>query len=271
MQNRGSMAKAALISLILHSLLIVLMVWSTEFSIARFISTREEVKLSGVVEVNLIYRPTETAMRRGQTRTELPPPQVRTETQAPQTAMPKPSPPRPVPQAKPATPQPKTPEASKPEAPKPPDLEDRRRDMRALIDRMRQEQGIIADRLPRDDNYPTIEDGEEGGRGTGGTAQIQARPSLLALQSAMRKHFELPVGNRLKETHPTALGYFRVRLVGVGNQFEIASLSLVESSGIAILDRSCELAIRQALSQEIFGPDVIADLTGKEEIIQCYP
>jgi outer membrane biosynthesis protein TonB len=272
------MAKAVLFSIVLHSLAILSMLWSTEFSIARFIEKREEIKLSGVVEVNLLYKPTETAMRKGTQSTELPPPQVRTRTEAAPNAMPKPLPPKPKPKPKAATPAPKAPpqktaaaKAAEAKEESAKQLEQRRQDMQALIAKMRQEQGMIAETAPREDNFPTTEDGEADARGTGGTAVRQSTPSQMALNSAMRKHFELPVGNRLKTEHPEALGYFRVRLVGVGNQFEIASLRLEKTSGFPILDRSCELAIRKSLEEEFFSSDVVADLTGKEEMIRCQP
>jgi len=262
------MAKAILLSLVFHGLVVAATIWSTHISFAVFLANREEIKLSGVVEVDLLYRPTETQMRRGATTTELPPPQVRTRTAAPQQAMPKPTPPRPTPPPK--TPPPKQAQTEKQEE-KPVEEDTRRQDMRALMAQMRQEQGMIAEQAPRERNFPTRDDGVEEGRGTGGTAQRQANPGQLALQTAMRKHFELPVGNRLKQTNPDALGFIRVRLVGVGNRFEIASLQVQQSSGFTILDRSCETAIRVALNEEYFSSDVISELTGKEELVKCQP
>ena len=245
------------------------MVWSTEFSIARFIENKDAIKLSGVVEVNLLYKPTETAMRKGRSSTELPPPQVKTRTPPP--------PAHAMPPAKPRSPQ-RVPPAKKPAPPQPEKKEDpkakldqRRQDMEALIAKMRQEQGLIAEREPREDNFPTNEKGEEQGRGTGGTAQLQADPAYLALQTAIRNYFEMPGRERFIRENPEAEVLFRVRLVATGNQFEIASLQLQRASGFQILDRSCELAIREALQKEVFSSDVLVQLTGKEEIFKCQP
>lgn len=263
------MGKAVAFSVLLHSLAIIAMVWSTEFSIARFIENKDAIKLSGVVEVNLLYKPTETAMRKGTNSTELPPPQIKTRTPPPpKVKMPAPkpkAPPPPTPAKKPSPPQKNEKEDSKAK------LDQKKQDMQALIAKMRQEQGLIAEKEPREDNFPTDEQGEKDGRGTGGSAQLQADPAYLALQTAIRNHFEMPGKEKFQRENPNAESLFRVRLVAVGNQFEIASLRIQRASGFQILDRSCELAIREALQKEVFSSDVLVQLTGKEEIFKCQP
>jgi hypothetical protein len=91
----------------------------------------------------------------------------------------------------------------------------------------------------------------------------------MALQGAIRKYFELPRASELRRQNPNARGYHVISVLGVGNTLQLREIEMLQSSGFAILDRSCEVAIREALKKEIFAPDVISELSGKRHNIEC--
>lgn len=245
------MVRAVVLSFLLHGFLISALIWSTQISLLLLKANQKKIESLGIVQVDLLYKPTESAMRKGETKQDLPPPQVKTKT----ANEPEPSPI--------TTKTPPKKQSPKKESPK--------QDFRALFDKIRQETGEELRRAPRDDNFPTREDGEEKARGTGGSSLRALSPAQLALQSAMRKHFELPLREKFSKQHPNAKGFMNVRLVGVGNGFELVSLQVTQSSGFNVLDRSCELAVRKAIQQESFAPDVVEELSGKETVIICQP
>lgn len=214
-------------------------------------SNRKKLETAGAIQVDLTYKATHTPMRKGKAKRDLPPPKVKIK---------KPPPPPPQVVKK---------EPPKPKKQKKPSPEEKREKLAKLIDKFREQEGKERKKKPREDNFPTREDGEEKAFGTGGRATRALTPAELALQSAMRKHFEMPNASQMREQYPNAEGYLSVRLIGVGNRLEIVSLSILQSSGFSILDRSCESAVQKAITEEVFAQDVIRELSGKENTIRC--
>jgi hypothetical protein len=245
------MGKSLLISVILHLVFFALLIWSQQIRLKKLQLEIPQLSPVGVVYTELLYKPTNTAMKKGDEKRDLPPPQIKTEkreeNQGPTLVKQK-------------TPPPKN---------KPTKEDKTRRDAQALMDKLRREEGKIAQKAPKEDNFPTHKEGETDGRGTGGSSRIQASPAQMALQGAIRKYFELPRASELRRQNPNARGYHVISVLGVGNTLQLREIEMLQSSGFAILDRSCEVAIREALKKEIFAPDVISELSGKRHNIEC--
>ena len=248
------MLRALILSGLLHILLLGGLIWSAELSLLFLKSRQKDLEKLGVVEVDLLYKPTESAMRKGQSQQALPPPDVKqkaaSEDDAPVIKTAK----KPKPKEKPKP---------KKEAPK--------TDFSKIFNQMREEAAQEAKRAPRDDNFPTSLEGQENARGTGGSAMRNLSPAEQAIQTAFRKYFEIPRRDDFARRHPDAKGFLSVRLASEGSRFKIISLSWPESTGFEILDRSCERSIMRTLEEETFASDVISELSGKETQILCSP
>ncbi len=246
------MYRAISISIIFHALLFAALIYSAKISLSILKAKTLKLENLGAVQVDLTYKPTDTPMKLGAKEKDLPPPKVEEEKKKEEEMVLK------------TKPQPKKEEGSK--ASKKPDL-------KSILDKIRQD-SRLEDKprpKPKEDNFPTHAQGEKGARGTGGRSLRAPTPAEQALQSAMRKHFELEEAATIRKNFPNAFGFFTIRLVGVGSQFELSALGLAQTTGIAILDRKCELAIREALGAEHFSSDVIQELNGKETAIICKP
>jgi hypothetical protein len=245
------MSKWLAISTTLHLVLLALIVWSDRFS---FLISKNSLKqqASGVVQVDLAYKPTDTPMRRGIQKKDLPPPDV---------AIPKKSEPDRLPNTK---------QKSK-KAQKKDDKAPTSKDFKNIFDKLRQEARQEDRPLPKLDNFPMTEKGDKQSLGTGGRSQRTLSPAELALQSAMRKYFEMPEAGNIRKKYPGISGYIQVYLVSNGDQFVIRSLKFIERTGLPVLDQSCEQAVRRALDTETFSADVVAELNGKESGITCTP
>jgi len=243
------MGKALFISIIVHTLLFSLLYWSTEIS-ALMIRSREKQQIGGAIRVSLLYKPTDTPMRKARKKTELPPPKIRTQ---------KKPPPRPhiVKKRKRV----KKKKAKKQVA--------KKEDFHSLFDKLRDETGLDRKKKPRDDNFPTNEKGEKKARGTGGWSDKTPSPAQQALQAACRKYHKVPQAERMRRLYPDARGYLNVRLIGVGHQLSIVSMNWIEHSKFPILDQACETAVKKAVQQETFASDIVAELSGKENTITC--
>ncbi len=244
------MVKSLTLSVIVHAAFFALLIWSQKIHIQKLKMEIPQLAPVGVVYTELLDKATNTAMRTGDEKRDLPPPIVKTEKKE----------------------QLRGPTLSKQKTP-PPKTKDKndktKKDAKALLDKLRQEEGKLAEKPPKDDNFPTHKQGEENARGTGGSSRLQASPAQLALQGAIRRYFELPRATELRRQHPNARGWHAIEVLGVGESLQLRSLDLIQSSGFVILDRSCEAAIRQALSRETFAPDVISELSGKTHNIEC--
>ena len=71
------MLRALILSGLLHILLLGGLIWSAELSLLFLKSRQKDLEKLGVVEVDLLYKPTESAMRKGQSQQALPPPDVK--------------------------------------------------------------------------------------------------------------------------------------------------------------------------------------------------
>lgn len=243
------MGKALSLSLLFHLLFFGLVIWSSKLSIQRMKMEIPQLSPVGVVYTELLYKPSNTNMRKGNEKRDLPPPLVKTEKKENLPSL--------VTQK--VAPKKKADEK----------LSRKQSDAKALLDKLRREEGRLEQKAPKDDNFPTHKAGEEGARGTGGSSRMQASPAQLALQSAMRRYFEFPRASEMRREHPNSVGYFNVSVLGVGNTLQLRDLQMVQSSGFSVLDRSCETAIRKALSLETFAGDVISELSGKSNMIEC--
>lgn len=253
--SQGEFVKKAFwISASFHFCLIAVLYWSTDISLAFYKKQAEKDKVGGAIAVDLLYKPSDSARRKGKTEKDrLPPPKVKTKKAEPE---------RPTLVKKQA-------KKSKPKKQEPTKKEDPKKNFTALFDKMRQETGLDRKKKPRDDNFPTHELGEEKATGTGGESRSKLSPAQQALQSACRKYAQTAQADRLRKLYPDARGYINIRLVGIGNQLELVSLKMAESSGISALDQGCEVAIRKALQEETFASDIVAELSGREQTITC--
>lgn len=246
------MKRAFIISVFAHIFLAAAVYWSSLVSIA-FLKKKQRNSISGAIQVDLLYKPTNTAMKKGPTQKDrLPPPKVKT-------------------QPKPKE-QPKLVEKVKPKkSPQKPSKkeEEPKKNFKNLFDKLRQETGLDREKPPKDDNFVTNEEGEKDSRGTGGESNRKLSPAELALQSAIMRYVQTPQAEQMRRLHPDARAFIEIRIIGIGSQLKLVSLSLVESSGFPNLDRSCETAIRKALLEESFASDVVRDLSGKEQTITC--
>ena len=240
------MYRALSISVSFHLLLFAGVYWSAQLSLMMIKSQIKKEELGGVIQVDLLYKPTDTAMRKSVIKRELPPPKVKTKIKEDLPSLLKKVKPKPTP--KPV---------------------ERKKDFKALFDKIRDETGLDREKAPKKDNFPTNIDGEKDARGTGGRSLAKMSAAQLALQTAARQHYRLPQADDLRKKHPEALGYISVKLIGMGNQLQIVSLDHLQRSGFSILDQACENALRHAMSEETFAPDIVAELSGKENTITC--
>lgn len=253
------MIRALSLSIVLHALLIFGVLYSTKLSLALLKARDRDINALGTMQVDLTYKATDTAMKYGKNERDLPAPNV-AEKSAPveEKAFPEKS-------------QAKKPEKAKKETGKQKE-QNRKADIKSILDRLKQESKSEDNRpKPKEDNFPRSLKGDKGATGTGGRAQRNMSAAEMALQSAMRRYFELTDANNFRRKNPNAKGYIQIKLVGVGHQFEIAGLQVYQTTGFSNLDRSCEVAIRKALDSEVFGRDVIVELNGKEAFVVCEP
>lgn len=241
-------------SIVFHLLLLSCLIWSEEISLAIFKKRQKELLSLEAMQVNLLYKPTDTAMKQGNETKDLPPPLVAQK-----------APEAPLPKIKEITPKKSGQKKKKKEEPK---KQVQKPDLRKILESVRRDAHREGP-PPKENNFPTTPKGEKGAHGTGGVSLRKASPAEQALQAAMRKYFELPEGTRKRLGQ--ARGYIDIKLIGIENQFKIVSLKVIESSGFGILDQSCESAIRKSLNAEVFASDVISELNGKEHTILCYP
>ncbi|MDB5039229.1 MAG: hypothetical protein JWQ35_2757 [Bacteriovoracaceae bacterium] len=244
------MGKAFLYSILLHAILIAGLIWSDKIYL-QFIkaSHRERQIVSATLLMDKSYKPTDTAMKKGTNDKNLPPPKI--------------EPPKKedLPEVS------KKLKKSKTQEKKP----DGKKALKDILNKIRKDSAEEKRPPPKEKNFPTHEKGEKNAHGTGGWAERTLSPAEQALQAAMRKYYEVEGADAIKKKFPDAKGYLALKLVGVGNQFQIVSLVLSESTGFNIVDRKCEVAVRQAIDQETFAKDVITELTGKETQIICQP
>ena len=248
------MRKWLAISTGIHLMLLALLIWSDRFAFLMIKRDLERQQASGVVQVDLSYKPTDTPMRLGTQKKDLPPPDV---------SIPKKSEPERIPSTRPS-----------PKKQAPQKKEERpvnSKDFKNLFDRFRDEAREENRPMPKLDNFPMSEKGDKKSLGTGGRSQRTMSAAELALQSAMRKHFEIPEANNIRRNYPGISGYIQIYLVSNGDQFVIRSLKFIERTGLAVLDQGCEQAIRKAIDSESFSADVVAELNGKESGIICIP
>ncbi len=231
------MAKAIVLSILLHLALVAGLIWGDKLYLEYIKATKKDIPMiSAALLMDKTYAPTDTAMRKGVSEKNLPPP-------------------KPVAQKKENI----------------PEINKKKKTAKNILDQIRKEAREENRPAPKINNFPTHEKGEKNAFGTGGLGDRVLSPAEQALQAAMRKYFELEGAATFRKQFPNAKGYIGIKLVAVGNQFEIASLVFHESTGFNVLDRKCELAIRQALHQETFAQDVIRELAGKETPVICKP
>jgi len=258
------MKNALILSLIIHAILIALLVWSDELQLEYFKSKKIMKDASTALEISgLPYKPSDSALRLGREKRDLPPPDIK---------VPERQPDAPVVKEKqtPKVKEKKTPDDKKKISEKR-EVANAKQSMKSILDKLRNDAKKEDRPPPKIDNFPTHEKGEVGGRGTGGRGKRLLSPAEQALQSAMRRHFDLVDARTFRKVNPNAEGYIEVSLVGVGNQFRIKTLRILESTGIKALDQSCERAIRVAIDDETFAMDVIRELSGKDSAILCQP
>ncbi len=243
------MSKSLVISIATHAVLFVLLVYSDRLRLEILKKQREKRLASGAIAVEL-YKPTDTAMRKGKEKRDLPPPDVK------------------VPPPPPDAPALKVTKLNKKEKK---DLDKTKNQLKDILKQMKREAQAEDRPPPKLDNFPTSQQGEVASRGTGGRSNRVLSPAEQALQSAMRRHFELIDATSIRKKYPNAEGTIAISLVGVGQQFQIRSLEILESSGLTMLDQSCERAIRTAIDSETFSSDVVNELNGKEAELLCRP
>lgn len=249
------MGRALAISILFHALLFGAVLWSGKIAFELFKKNYERNRLmSGSIQVNL-YKPTDSPLDKGQDKKDLPPPLVGRKAEEKDT---------PELKVKAKT-QEKKEDKSKPAASKKPNL-------KSILDRIRSMVNKDDDRpLPKQNNFPKSPEGQKGARGTGSRAGRPLSPAEQALQSAMRRYFEMEGATTFRTRNPNARGFMTIQLIASDRQLRLASFKMVEPSGFSLLDRSCELAVRKALDTEHFASDVISELNGKETTIVCEP
>lgn len=246
------MRTALIISIIVHILLTSGVYWSTNLSLMMMQSRRKLDAKSGAIQVDLTYKATDTPMRKGKSKRELPPPKVKRKKEPPRPQL--------VKRAKPKKPKRK---------PKPKKEEPPKKNFKALFDQIREEEGLDRKKPPREDNFPTREDGVEDAFGTGGRSEQKLTPAQLAFQAAARKHHKVPQAESWRKKYPDAEGFIAVRLIATGSKLQIVSMQMVQSSGVSILDTACKAAIRKAIQEETFAIDIVRELSGRENTITC--
>jgi hypothetical protein len=248
------------LSVVFHVLLFTGVIYSTKLSLALLKARQRDIKAMGTIAVDLAspYKHTDTAMKLGEDKKDLPPPLVGEK-----------APPEDSPVLKERN---KTKEAEKKKELKKEALKKTKEDIKNILSKLRSDANKEDNRpKPKENNFPKSKQGEKNATGTGGISLRTLSPAEQALQSAMRRYFEMADANNFRKKNPNTRGYLQIKLVGVGHQFEIASLDLYQTTGFGTLDRSCEIAIRKALDSEVFSNDVIRELNGKEAIITCEP
>lgn len=248
----GRVRKFFFISLIVHFVLVGLLVYTDKIQLSFLKSIRNRELASSTIQVDLTYKATDTAMRLGKEKRDLPPPDIST-----------PPPPPDTPKLKERL--------TKSEKEKKKEVQRAKSSMKNIFDKLRQEAKREDRPAPKLDNFPTNDKGQIGARGTGGRGTRILSPAEQALQAAMRRHFDLTDARNFRKINPNAEGYIQVALIGAGSQFNIRSLRVLDSTGFVALDQSCERAIRTAIDVETFAPDVVAELNGKESSILCRP
>ncbi|MBN8554623.1 MAG: hypothetical protein J0L93_04185 [Deltaproteobacteria bacterium] len=245
------MGRALSLSFLLHFILIAALLWSGRLSLLFFQAREREFRSLGAIQIDLTYKMTDTAMKLGKNEKDLPAPIVH---QKPPAEAPKIL--KEMKKIKPIA-KPKT---------------QTKENVKSILDKLKAESSKEDDRpKPKQNNFPKSEKGEKGATGTGGRSMRPPSPAEQALQSAMRRYFELTDAGGFRRKNPDVRGYLAVKLLGDGNQFQIAALQTIKSSGFTMLDRSCEIAIRKAVDSESFAKDIIAELQGKETLITCEP
>jgi hypothetical protein len=241
--------RAVSLSLFTHAILLAALLYSGRLSLLLFQAKNREFKSLGAIQVDLTYKMTDTAMRLGKNDHDLPAPMV-----APKVKAEAPKVVKEMKKVKKET------------------VHDTKKSIRSILDRLKDEAKKEDDRpKPKENNFPRSEKGEKGATGTGGRSLRPPTPAEQALQSAMRKYFELMEAGTFRKKYPNARGYMTVKLIGLGNQFEIAAIQTVKRSGFDVLDRSCEVAVRRAMEAETFARDIVTELSGKETLITCEP
>jgi outer membrane biosynthesis protein TonB len=232
--------RAVVLSLALHASLIAGLLWSDKIFMEFLKATHKDRQmLSATLLMDRTYKATDTMMKKGPKEKNLPPPKIDI--------------------------------AKKEEIPTLSKKLFKKKDLKDILNKIRQESSAEKRPPPKEDNFPTNEKGEKGAHGTGGRGDRILSPAEQALQSAMRKYYELEGAEIFRKQYPNAQGYLTLKLVGTGNQFQIATLVLSESTGFNILDRNCEAAVRKAVDRETFSRDVISELAGKETVVTCKP
>lgn len=252
------------ISLAVHILLVSFLIYSDRIKLG-FLKSKNKPLASSTIQIDLTYKPTDTAMRLGKEIRNLPPPDI-----APP---PPPAPEAPTLKEKTAKKEKekKAKEDAKRKVSEKREIDKARQSMKNIFDKLKREASREDRPPPKIDNFPTNEKGEIGARGTGGRGQRILSPAEQALQAAMRRHFDLTDARTFRKANPNAEGYIEVALVGVGSQFQIRALRILDSTGFVALDQSCERAIRTAIDVESFSTDVVKELNGKESAILCRP
>lgn len=255
------MGRSLTISILVHVALLALLIWSDRLRLSFLQSERERLKASGVTQIDITYKPTDTAMRKGREKRDLPPPDV---------AVPPPPPEDKSPTLKEKKDKKKEAEAKK-KAAEAKELEAAKRNKEKLLEKFKRDARAEDRPKPKIDNFPVSQKGEVGARGTGGRSQRTLSPAELALQGAMRKYFEFPEAREFRKAYPNIEGYIEVSLVGIGDHFSIRALRILATTGFTALDRSCEVAIRKAIDEETFSHDVVKELSGKDSAVICKP
>lgn len=246
------MKGALVLSLFVHGAILAALIWSQEVDLLFLKTKMRNLEEVGVIRVDLTYKPSFTPMMQGSEKKDLPPPIVNES---------------PKEQDRPTVPT----KTKKQKEPTKKSKETDNKQLKSILSKIRSQVSEDDRPIPKKDNFPMRKDGEKGARGTGGTATRAMSPAELALQTAMRRHFEFPNAAQFRKENANAFGYIEVKLSASGSQFVIVSLSLIRASGFTILDKSCEFAVRKAIREESFSSDVIRELTGKESLIRCEP
>jgi len=226
------------------------LIWSRELDLIFLNEKKKEWEALGVRLIDDTYKPSFTNMKKGKEAKDLPPPLVQKKT-APE----------------------KQPEVSvkKVKQQKSKSLKKKEADTQSILDKIRQEAKNEERPKPKEDNFPMHKEGEDKAKGTGGLSSRPLNPAEQALQAAVQRNFEMYNREMIRRNFPKAESIVQLRLAANGNQFEIISLNKIRPSGLDALDRSCEAAIQQAVTNETFATDIITELTREEKYVTCRP
>ena len=248
-QRGFGIPQALLISVVLHILISTLLFFSKTLDALFLKRELNDIQIiSATLKFNELYKPSDTPMKQGVEKKDLPPPLV--------------------PLAKPKE---KKHAKESPLIRKKTESKDLKKNIRSILDKIRDEAREEKRPTPKENNFPMHEKGVKGARGTGGRGDRIPTPGEMAIQSAMRKYYEVTNIEAIRKKDPQARGFIAIRLVGVGNQFQIAEFRFIQSSGYDILDQQCETAVRSALHNEHFAPDIINERNGRNTTIICQP